>query len=171
MKYYIDGNGKLYEKSGIDYRVKNKLQDLEGLKVATAKQVDEVLNPTPTVAQLKWQAKFTRDDAIKNYRGSIEFNGLLFDTSHSALDSICRTIRACENRASKNRASKNSGTELNHNWRLADNSTVEITTSDLIEIKKLIEIDLDNYFVIVWNEFIAWSAGSMTDHFNISECE
>lgn len=166
MKYYIDGNGKLYEKSGIDYRVKNKLQVLEGLKVATAKQVDDVLNPTPTVAQLKWQAKFTRDEAIKNYRGTIEFNGLLFDTSNSALDSICRTIRDYENRASKN-----SGTELNHSWRLADNSTAEITTSDLIEIKKLIEIDLDNYFVIVWNKFVAWSAGSMTDHFNISECE
>ena len=50
--YYVDENNKLYEKTGIDYRVSIGLQTLDGLTIATSDQVDSILNPKPTNSEL-----------------------------------------------------------------------------------------------------------------------
>ncbi len=55
--YYIDESGKLYEKVGIDFRVKKGLQTLEGLRKATQEETEEGLNPTIDLETLR-AAKF-----------------------------------------------------------------------------------------------------------------
>ena len=50
--YYVDENNKLYEKTGIDYRVKIGRQTLDGLTIATSEEVELILNPIPTNSEL-----------------------------------------------------------------------------------------------------------------------
>lgn len=162
MKYYIDKSGKLYEKSGIDYLIENELDipdelNIDELVEATAEQVDEALNPKPTIEQLKEQAKFTRDNAISNYKGVVEFDGAEFDSSESALDSVLRAIRISEN----------SDEKIVHNWRLADNTFKELSLNDLIEVKKIIENDVDCHFKMVWDMFSKWSSSKTHEEFVI----
>ena len=161
MKYYIDKSGKLYEKSGIDYLIENEIDVPDDLVVATTDQINAVLNPKPTDEQLNSQAKVTRDDAIESYKGTVEFDGSLFDSSGVSLNNINRAIRIAERDDLEE-------TYL-HSWRLADNSWRDTTLAELREVKKLIEQDLDRIFESVWLQFIEWDFGDKKSTFTFIE--
>lgn len=43
--YYIDNKGTLYEKAGVDFRIRKGLQTDEGLRIANEEEIDRILNP------------------------------------------------------------------------------------------------------------------------------
>lgn len=156
MKYYIDKIGKLYDKSGIDYLIENALNVPDNLVVATTDQVNAVLNPEPTTEQLNAQAKATRNDAIERYKGTVEFNGALFDSSKETVDNINYAVR---------RASQSGATSAH--WRLADNSWLETTLDEIVQVRELVQVAVDENFENVWNQFTTWDNGDKHHHFKV----
>lgn len=73
MQYYIDANGMLIEKSGVDYRLKiGRLSksEFDTYRIATDEEVESILNPTQSTEELFEQEIAALN--IKHYKDVLE---------------------------------------------------------------------------------------------------
>lgn len=155
MNYYIDENNKLYEKSGIDWRVDEGLQSLDGLRVATDEEVAAVLNPQTTPDQLSQQAKATRDTLIS---ANIAVESVQSSAEWQMLDDA-RDIRKILQDAEITNATDTDSVM----FRLADNSWRETT---LAELKQVLAAHVARKRE-VWAHFNEWDSGDKSQPFEV----
>ena len=152
MKYYIDENSNLLEKSGIDYRVAKELQTLEGLRVATDAEVAAVLNPPKsTDEQIAQQSKQARDEAISA-------NISVLDAEWQMVDDA-RDVRKVLQDADVTGALYTDS----FMFRLADNTWRETT---LVELKQVLAAHVARKRD-VWAQFNAWDSGDKSQPFEV----